>query len=83
MQLKDPDMLAPYTAFGQTFQVPVVTWTNSKEDKPAKAKWDAELWVERGEDLYALMDPKLKSKTVRVVTREAWLAAQVLLKNSP
>lgn len=34
---------------------------------------DKILWVERGEDYYALMSKKYKNKKVVIVTREAWL----------
>ena len=35
--------------------------------------WDELLWVERGEDMYALLSPQLRNKKVLVVKREDWL----------
>jgi hypothetical protein len=66
-------MKAPYTIFGKTKLIPVSTFTRGKEDSPAKQTWDKELWVERGEDWYALLSVDLYEKTVRVVKREIWL----------
>lgn len=66
-------MKAPYTIFGKTKNIEVVTWTNNKQDRPAKHKWDDTLWIERGEDMYALMAYARKGKTVRIVRREDWL----------
>jgi len=51
----------------------VVTYTNNKQDKPSKKSWDDTLWIERGEDWYALSYYKRNNKTVRIVTREDWL----------
>lgn len=65
----------PFTMFGKTKLVPLKTWSNGKMDKPAKDKWDADLWVERGEDWYALSSPQLRNKTVLIVQREDWLDA--------
>lgn len=65
-------MKAPYTIFGKTIDVPVVTVTDSKPDDPAKETWDQDLWVERGEDEYALLGLK---GTTRVIYREEWLRA--------
>ena len=36
------------------------------------------LWVERGEDYYALLSPQLRDKKVAIVTRDAWLKAEPL-----
>lgn len=37
---------------------------------------EAFLWVERGEDYYALMSPQLKGKRVAVIRREDWLRGE-------
>ncbi len=68
-------MDAPYTKFGMTLMIPVVTFTDSKEDKPPKSEWFETLWVERGEDWYALMYSGWKGRTIRVVDRAAWISA--------
>lgn len=62
-------MKAPYTIFGQTKQIPVVTYTDNKLDNPPKSNWDWEMWVERGEDWYGLPH----KGTVRVIERKVWL----------
>ena len=36
-------------------------------------EWCSEIWVERGEDYYALSH--YKNKTVRIIEREDWLKA--------
>ena len=65
----------PYTAFGKTKMVPVKIWHNGKLD-PYETDWDATIWIERGEDWYALMSPQLKHKRVRIIERSAWLSAK-------
>jgi hypothetical protein len=69
---------APYTMFGKTKNVKLVTYTNGSDgrpqlDNPPKSKWDNEIWIERGEDWYGLHHYTKNGKTVRVVTREDWL----------
>jgi long-subunit acyl-CoA synthetase (AMP-forming) len=66
-------MKVPYTIFDETKDIELVTYTNGKEDSPPKTTWDDELWIERGEDWYALEYYRRKGKTVRVITREDWL----------
>jgi hypothetical protein len=66
---------APYTIFGQTRNVPVKVWYKDKID-PELTEWDEELWVERGEDWYALSNDSLKNKRVRIIKREDWLRAK-------
>lgn len=66
----------PFTIFGQTLMIPHRTWTNNKEDIPAKDKWDATLWIERGEDWYALMSYAHQKKTVLICERQDWLKAR-------
>jgi hypothetical protein len=67
-------MKAPYTIFGKTKNVPVVVWQGNKPTE--LTEWDEELWVERGEDWYALMSRELVHKRVRIIERSAWLASK-------
>lgn len=69
-------MIAPYEFFGQVRMVPVHVWQECFEVKDPEAGWDDELWVERGEDWYALMSDQLRPRRVRVVTREDWLRSR-------
>ena len=62
---------SPYTMFGKTKQIPVVTYTDGKIDTPPKAVWQKEMWIEREEDMYGI-PPK---GTVRIVDRKAWMVA--------
>ena len=62
-----------YTAFGKTRVVPVELH-NMTEDQ----EHETTLWVERGEDYYALLSPQLRDKKVAIVTRDAWLKAEPL-----
>ena len=62
-----------YTAFGKTRVVPVQLH-NMTEDQ----EHETTLWVERGEDYYALLSPQLRDKKVAIVTRDAWLKAEPL-----
>lgn len=63
---------APYTIFGQTKNVPVKIVNDDKNT----GEWDVELWIERGEDWYALDSPQLKGKRVRIIERDIWLASK-------
>lgn len=63
-----------FTMFGKTRKVPHRTFTGGKEDIPAKDKWQDTLWVERGEDWYALMG--YGNKTILVVERRDFLDAE-------
>lgn len=60
---------APYTIFGRTIDVPVVTYTDGKRDNPPKRIWDKEMWIEREEDWYGLP----RKGIVRVVERQEYL----------
>jgi len=62
-------MRAPYTMFGKTIDIPVVTYTDNKLDDPPKSSWDREMWIQREEDWYGLPT----KGTVRVVERRVWL----------
>lgn len=62
--------------FGKTKLVPVVTYTNGKADRTPKTRWSKTLWVERGEDYYALMSKEYRGHTVLVVERRQWLKAK-------
>lgn len=65
---------APFTMFGKTLDVKLITYTDGKVDAEPKEDWVDTLWVERGEDYYALSH--YRGKTVRVVQRSDWLAAR-------
>lgn len=66
---------APYTDFGKTYDVPVIVMHNDVFlENPTE--WDETLWVERGEDWYALQSPQLKGLRVRIVSRDAWMKAR-------
>lgn len=69
-------MKAPYTMFGKTLMVKVRVYGDDGYEIPGATEWDKELWVERGEDMYALMSPQHRGKRTRVVYREDWLAAE-------
>ncbi len=69
-------MKAPYTIFGKTRMVEVKVWQNNKEIQ--SDTWDEDLWVERGEDWYALMSSGLVNKKVRVIEREIWLKSKII-----
>lgn len=62
-------MKAPFTIFGKTKQIPVVTYTDGKIDTPPKAVWQKEMWIEREEDMYGIP----RKGTVRIVERRAWM----------
>lgn len=66
-------MNAPFTIFGKTKDVPVVTFTEGIQDKEPKAEWRETYWTERGEDYYAFLNPEFKRGTIRVVERVVWL----------
>lgn len=67
---------APFTMFGQTLLLPVVTYTAQRRDHLPKPKWHDTLWIERGEDWYALGSLEWRGKTIRVVHRADWLSAR-------
>lgn len=62
----------PYTIFNETKSIPVKVWYKDKID-PNLTEWDETLWVERGEDWYALMSSSLRDKRVRIVERDIWI----------
>ena len=64
-------MTAQYSLFGETKEIPVEVYVNSKLTD--LKEWDITLWVERAEDYYALSAPEHKDKRVRIVTRENWI----------
>ena len=65
---------APHTQFGQTLDVPVITYTGTKRDEPPKDSWVATIWVESNEDMYGILS--YGGRTVRAVMREDWLLAR-------
>lgn len=62
-----------YTAFGSTRLVDVVEWHNCDP-----GFHETTLWVERGEDYYALLSPQLRDKKVAVISRENWIKAPII-----
>lgn len=67
---------APYTIFGITKEIPVVTFTDGVEDKEPKSEWKDTLWVEREEEYYAFLNKKWAAGTIRVVRRDVWLRSK-------
>ena len=63
---------APYTIFGETRSLPVKVWFCDKI-QPELTEWDTDLWIERGEDWYALASSTLRNKRVRIIERDIWL----------
>lgn len=66
---------APFMKFGQTRNVYLRTATFGVMDETPKTRWDYTLWIERGEDGYALMSAQARRQIWRIVYREDWLAA--------
>lgn len=65
-------LLTPYTAFGKTKLVPLKVYVNGK---PSTQTWfQQSLWIERGEDWYALANKNMQVPTL-VVERTDWLKA--------
>lgn len=64
-------MKAPYTIFNETKMIKVEVYVNG--NKTDDLIWDDTLWIERGEDWYAMMSSQLKNKRIRVIKREDWL----------
>jgi len=67
---------APHTQFGQTLDVPVITYTGNKQDDPPRDSWAATVWAEDNADMYGIM--AYRGQTVRVVLRDDWLVARRL-----
>ena len=76
MWYKGKHVKAPYTIFNETKMVEVEVYKNGY--KTEDTTWEEELWVERGEDWYALGSSQLKNKRVRVIRREEWLRGKKL-----
>ena len=67
-----------YTIFGKTKNVESTTYTNGKLDEEFNEDYRYTLWVERGEDMYALTRLCEDYGTVRVIERQNWLDADLL-----
>ncbi len=67
-------MKAPYKIFNQTRMVEVQVYRDGH--KIADTEWDEDLWIERGEDWYAMMSPQLRGKRIRVIIRNEWLKSR-------
>lgn len=65
-----------YKAFGKTKKVKI-----EKHNMKNEEEYEEILWVERGEDYYALMSPQLKNKKVAIVTRDNWLKGEIIDDN--
>lgn len=63
-------MKLKYKAFGKIKLVEVSSHNNATPED-----YEEVLWIERGEDYYALTSPQLKNKKVLLVKREDWLRA--------
>lgn len=70
---------APHTQFNQTRLCPLIVYHQNKEI--VSEDWEEELWIERGEDWYALMSSNLVNKKVRVIKREDWLKSPLVVKD--
>lgn len=62
-------MKAPYTIFGKTKNIKVVTYTDGKLDDPPKDIWHKEMWIEREEDMYGIPS----KGTIRIIERHEWM----------
>ena len=60
-----------YTAFGKTRLVKAEPYNMEPTELHEEV-----LWVERGEEMYALGSPQLKGKRVAIVHRKDWLEAE-------
>lgn len=69
-------MKTPYTKFKETRMIEVEVYKNG--NKTEDTTWEDTLWIERGEDWYALGSPQLKNKRVLVVSREKWLRGKLV-----
>jgi len=69
-----PKMEVDYTAFGKTKSVRVSSLHNMEDGEVP----DEVLWVDRGEDWYALQSPQLKDKKVAVIEGRDWRNAETI-----
>lgn len=65
--------LIKYNIFNKTKLVRATFYKENERLKNYEGDYDYVLWVERPEDMYALMSSNLRQKTVAVVIREDWL----------
>ena len=63
--------VAPYEIFGEKRNVPVHVYYNG-EPIAEPDKWSHTLWISKTEEWFALHNPKLKDKYVRVVAKFWW-----------
>ena len=64
-------MVIEATFFNKTKLVRAEPYNMAEDEEP-----DEVLWVERGEDYYALSSDKYNGKRVAIVKREDWLRAR-------
>lgn len=65
-----------YTTFGKTKLVPLKI-VLGKYASPGEGYEDT-LWVERGEDWYAMLSPQYNNKRVRIIERDVWLRSKTI-----
>ena len=66
----------PYRLHNENRLVPVKVMINGEytEDN----EWDETLWIERGEDWYALANSFYENKRIRIVDRELFLRSEII-----
>lgn len=71
------NIFKPYTQFRKTKNVVVIVYLNNEIIE--SDTWDYELWIEKSEDMYGLMNSEYKNKKVRIIKREDWLRSREIL----
>jgi hypothetical protein len=67
-------MKSLYTKNGETKELPVITWTDGKEDKIAKTHWNREVYFDSEDD--CSYDRRLMYGTTRIITKDMWSHAE-------
>ena len=65
-----PKPTTPFSIFGKTVDVPLNVFFQGKFIE--SSTFDDDLWVERGEETYALSHPDYFNKKILVVYAEEW-----------
>lgn len=70
----------PVTMFGKTRMCLgyIIHNTDSSSPPQVDDEYDKMLWIERGEDWYALMSRSMRDKRVLIIQREDWLCTKEL-----
>lgn len=71
-------MNAPYRHLGELRDVKLIVYQNNR--RVESAEWDEELWVESADDMLALLTPLYQNKRVRVVRKDDWKKAPIILE---